>query len=100
MEKFKDKKEAKKEYYKLLTNGYNQKEASAMVGISESTAGTWARQRIQSVLDLQVVKKNIIARLAIETANPLTPTNEIHNLASALSVIDRQICGAEKGQIS
>lgn len=87
----------KVEFYRLLNEGYNQKQAAIKIGINEKTASSWARQRKSGLTDLLVVKKNIIKRLATETAKPNTPTAEIHNLATALAVIERQISTAEKG---
>lgn len=85
------------EFYQLINEGYNQKEAAAKIGITEKTAGNWAKQRKKGLADLLIIKKNIVKRLATETANPLIPSNEIHNLTTALSVIDRQIATAAKG---
>lgn len=87
------KQKQKAEYLHLLQSGFNQKEASEKIGISEKTGGCWAKEIKKTVAHLQTVKQNLIKRLEVETANINTPTNHIHNLASALSVIDRQLQG-------
>ncbi len=85
----------KKEYCRLLANGYTQRQASESVGVSEKTGMNWAKKRNQSLSHLLTVKKNIIARLAVETAKPDTLSVDIHNLTTALSVIDKQINSAK-----
>lgn len=87
----------KVEFYRLLNEGYNQKQAAQTIGINEKTASSWAKQRKRNLTDLLTIKKNIIKRMATETAIQNTPTAEIHNLATALAVIERQINAAEKG---
>ncbi|MGJ1191819.1 hypothetical protein [Sphingobacterium siyangense] len=85
------KSDLKTEFYKLVDSGDTQKNVAKKLGITETTATTWMRQRAKPLKQLEQAKDKLLLRLAKACDNPNSTHVELYNLSMSVTIMEKQI---------